>query len=443
MLKSYSIIRRYTPPTCTLNLLAKRAPLPPWRKPSVEALRFELRFDDPRSPHKNQVVLQGDLAQLELLSDVVNRYVQSFLQSTSLSLVSHSATATLNHSVLAESSNQLTTPSAPYLQPEGLRHKLVFGSLAESEDAIELSTIQLFDLANALEASQTGIASLPDEQARSRRQTLKWAGGTLALLLAVGIPVGIKIWQSESEPEDVALQDIETEPLPSESAVVPPVPPPPDSTLVPAPSLPPALDNQRLLPPPPVKAPPPSAKLPAPPNKPVPPPAPPKTAISVKPNLPNSSSSAPTASEVKPRANANVAPQLPNLPVLQPRPTAQAPPPTSATKPPEDAPAAGDVAPKALLDDIPQVAEVRQYFQKQWQPPENLSQTLEYRLVLNSNGSIKRIIPLGRASEVYLDRTGMPLMGETFVSALSGETNPQVRVVLNPDGTVQTFLESS
>ena len=442
MLKSYSIIRRYTPPTCTLNLLA-RSPLSPWRKPSVEALRFELRFDDPRSPDANQVILQGDRAQLELLSDVVNRYVQTFLQSSSLSLASRSATATFNHSVPAEASNQLAISSATYLQPQGLLHKLFFGSLAESEDAIELSTIQLFDLANALEAAQTGIASLPHEQAQSRRQTLKWAGGTLALLLAVGIPVGIKIWQSETEPEDVALQDIETEPVPSEPAVVPPVPPPPDSTLIPAPSLPPALDNQRLLPPPPVKAPSPSAKLPAPPNKPVPPAAPPKTAISVKPNLPKSSSSPPpTASEVKPRANANVAPQLPNLPVLQPRPTAQAPPPTSATKPPGDA-AAGDVAPKALLDNIPQVAEVRQYFQKQWQPPENLSQTLEYRLVLNSNGSIKRIIPLGRASEVYLDRTGMPLMGETFVSALSGEANPQVRVVLNPDGTVQTFLESS
>ena len=438
---NYSIIRRYTPPTCTLNLLA-RSLLSPWRKHSVEALRFELRFDDPRSPDANQVILQGDRAQLELLSDVVNRYVQTFLQSSSLSLASRSATATFNHSVPAEASNQLAMSSAPYFQQQGLLHKLFFGSLAKLEDAIELSTIQLFDLANALEAAQTGIASLPQEQAQSRRQTLRWAGGTLALLLAVSIPVGIKIWQSETESEDVALQDIETEPVPSEPAVVPPVPPPPDSTLIPAPSLPPALDNQRLLPPPPVKAPSPSARLPAPPNKPVPPAAPPKTAITVKPNLPNSSSPPPTASEVKPRANANVAPQLPNLPVLEPRPTAQAPPPTSSTKPPGDA-AAGDVAPKALLDNIPQVAEVRQYFQKQWQPPENLSQTLEYRLVLNSDGSIKRIIPLGRASEVYLDRTGMPLMGETFVSALSEAANPQVRVVLNPDGSVQTFLESS
>lgn len=443
MLKSYSVIRRYTPPTCTLHLLTKRSWLR--RKSVVDALRFELQFDDPRSPEANQVMLQGDRAQLELLSNVVKRYVQQFLQSSSLYHLSRAVTpvdssTALNRSVPAPELSRFTT-SDPYVQPQGLlSHQLFLGSLAASKDAIELSTLQLFDLANALEASQIDIAALPLEQARTRRQTLAWAGGTVALLLAVGIPVGIELWQSD-EPQDVALQEIETEPLPAdEPAVVPPVPPPPDSTLIPAPSLPPALDNERLLPPPPVQSPP-SASLPTPPSKPVPPAAPPKTAITVKPNVPKSSSSPAPTTSAAPRANPNVAPQLPNLPTLQPRPT-QAPP-TSATKPPEDGAPTGDVAPKALLDDIPQVAEVRQYFQQQWQPPENLSQTLEYRLVLNRDGSIGRIIPLGKASEVYLDRTGMPLMGESFVSALPEEANAQVRVVLNPDGTVQTFLESS
>ncbi len=87
------------------------------------------------------------------------------------------------------------------------------------------------------------------------------------------------------------------------------------------------------------------------------------------------------------------------------------------------------------------VAEVRNYLQQRWNPPSGLTQTLEYSLLLNRDGSIERIIPLGQASVEYIDRTNIPAPGERFVSALQGEANSKIRVVLTPKGKVQTSLE--
>jgi hypothetical protein len=94
-----------------------------------------------------------------------------------------------------------------------------------------------------------------------------------------------------------------------------------------------------------------------------------------------------------------------------------------------------------LLDTIPQVAEVRRYFQQNWKVPEGLNQRLEYRLTLNPDGSLGRITPLGRAASIYLDRTNMPLLGEPFVSPLTLAEPQTIRLVLTPDGAVRTFLE--
>ncbi len=88
------------------------------------------------------------------------------------------------------------------------------------------------------------------------------------------------------------------------------------------------------------------------------------------------------------------------------------------------------------------MSEVRTYFQDRWQPPEGLTQTLEYTISLGPDGSIQRIVPLGQSAGDYIDRTGMPLVGEPFVTPLQGNQNPKVRVVLSPDGQVRTFLES-
>jgi hypothetical protein len=100
-----------------------------------------------------------------------------------------------------------------------------------------------------------------------------------------------------------------------------------------------------------------------------------------------------------------------------------------------------DTASGSAFDSIPQVAEVRSYFEERWQPPEGLTQTLEYTLFIGPDGSIQRIVPLGQSAGDYIDRTGMPLVGEPFVTPIANGKSPKVRVVLSPDGQVRTFLE--
>ena len=72
-----------------------------------------------------------------------------------------------------------------------------------------------------------------------------------------------------------------------------------------------------------------------------------------------------------------------------------------------------------------------------------MKQTIEYRLVVSSNGSIIRIIPIGKASAIFLDRTNIPLMGEPFVTpTATTKGNQTIRLLLSPDGEVRAFLEN-
>jgi hypothetical protein len=90
---------------------------------------------------------------------------------------------------------------------------------------------------------------------------------------------------------------------------------------------------------------------------------------------------------------------------------------------------------------IPQLEEIRDYFRDRWQPPESLTRNLEYRLMLNADGSIERVVPLGPTAEDYIDRTEMPLRDEPFVSRIQDGHMPQIRLILGADGDVQAFLE--
>jgi hypothetical protein len=62
-------------------------------------------------------------------------------------------------------------------------------------------------------------------------------------------------------------------------------------------------------------------------------------------------------------------------------------------------------------------------------------------MMLNPDGSIQRITPLGQAAIEYIDRIGIPSLGESFVSPVEGGRNAKIRLVFSPDGKVQTFLE--
>ncbi len=95
----------------------------------------------------------------------------------------------------------------------------------------------------------------------------------------------------------------------------------------------------------------------------------------------------------------------------------------------------------ALFDATAQVSEAREFLTKRWQPPSGLNQTLEYSLVVGVDGTIERILPLGKASRIYIDRTGMPLIGERFVSPNRNGQTVIIRAVYSPDGKVKTFAE--
>jgi len=165
---------------------------------------------------------------------------------------------------------------------------------------------------------------------------------------------------------------------------------------------------------------------------------------------PSSTKEAPAQSRT-PRDLTTPPPLPTNFPSLNPTPTPPpnlidpaVPPPASGTRsatPSAESAPAGNAADSKLSDTIPQVAEARNYFQQRWQPPAGLKQTLEYSLTLDTDGSIQRILPLGKAAGEYMDSTGIPRPGDRFVSPVAGGGNPTIRLVLTADGKVQTFLE--
>ncbi len=180
MPRSNSVIRRYTPPTCTLEVLAQSSPLSRWLgKTVLKQLSFELRFDDPRLPEERRIPIRGDRDQLEALSDVVTSYVKEFLQQSpesfwvSFSGLTNSrliSNGTESEAVATSVKNVTPLPSSKpgeyiHLEPSNyLNHNLFLGSLANqtSGSVIELSLLQLFDLATALDEYSADVMTLPN-----------------------------------------------------------------------------------------------------------------------------------------------------------------------------------------------------------------------------------------------------------------------------------------
>ncbi|WP_299412864.1 DUF4335 domain-containing protein [Acaryochloris sp. IP29b_bin.148] len=82
---------------------------------------------------------------------------------------------------------------------------------------------------------------------------------------------------------------------------------------------------------------------------------------------------------------------------------------------------------------------IRQYLSQRWQVPTGLTQPLPYQLTLNANGSLKSVQPLNKAATQYLEQVPFPPVNRSFIAPLKSSQAPQVRLVLNPDGTVQVL----
>jgi hypothetical protein len=563
------VIRRYTPPTCTLEILAQSSPLSRWMGKSVlQNLRFELRFDDPQTSEEQKILIRGDRDQLEALCTVVTNYVQEFLHMSPEKFwtsFSHSEDSTnpseeslqeqsQNNSVATKTINSFSAqiPGANiHIQPSNyLTHNLFLGSLAHqiSGNPIQLSLLQLFDLASALDEYSEDVIALPYVKTRSTAAALSsWIPVAAVVVFAVGLmPFTFDYAANRSrQQQQTANKSSNTAPKEEKVALEPSLPPS-EKLPVPKPALTPP-DGLSFLSPTSQQ----DRSVSIPGST-----LPPTTPTFVNPNLPiNPQTSASSELLGKPQTATN--PAFPKAPPTSPDftlPTALLTPPDSLTipsttpnttsQPPQNTPpflqspntdtaiqpnpaqsntlsipnsgtpsskkenvpssslpSTGSISggissfptpvanvpglvrsntsgntesqsvPSVVVNQTPslatrlresrdttptqqlatassteidpaQLTQARDFLQKRWQPPTGLKQTLEYSLIVGVDGTIERIFPLGKAARDFVDRSGMPLIGEPFVSPNRNGQILRMRAVLNPDGKVQTFAET-
>ncbi|TBR61574.1 hypothetical protein B4U84_12520 [Westiellopsis prolifica IICB1] len=538
-----SVIRRYTPPTCTLEVLAQSSSLSRWVGKSVlKDLRFELSFDDPRLSEEQKIVIRGDRDQLEALCTAVTNYVQEFLQMSPESFWANfsdleDSTGALDQdqSDQLESQEQLQPPVSTqtlnsfnnqlpeteiHIKPNSrLTHNLFLGSLGHqaSQPVVQLNLLQLFDLATALDQYSDDLLALPNlYQNRSSRFAIPgWVPAVAVLVVAIGLvpftyQYAIQTKQKPSTTKDKLA--LEPSPLPNLATPAPALTPsdplpalpfgsnnlsvpgsgtlPPNQTSAQNQAFPnvPLIANapsQGLSPSPSTKSPtatfsspspgnsvftaPPTGKLPAPLTLTQP------QQINIQPK-PNSSQANSTAFNQKNGViaqNGDISLNSPTTPTNLPSTLPTVPPlitnapnsrsstlnqqnqsTTTSSVDAEDTSKlierlrensnSNKVATRnsnTVLDATTQLSEAKQFLTKRWQPPSGLNQTLEYSLMVGVDGTIERIFPLGKASRIYIDRTGMPLIGERFISPNRNGQSVTIRAVYSPDGKVQTFAE--
>jgi hypothetical protein len=469
--------------------------------PHAAKISFVLSFDDPRQAAESTTV-RGNRSQIDRLYLAVNGYIQELLHKSGSAAKEPQEKVALNPIATGgraaqPSRTQTLKPqklspqtlgshsASPYLQPQGfLTHRLYLGELQKGDlTSIDLTTTQLFDLATALDAYTNEINTVaPRNNWWKSKWFANWGLATAAMLCSVGlISLGLKLLQNHNAAEAIApnSQSRDNRPAPADVQIFPI----PRASIPPLPTTSPLAATQKLTIPNPVQAPPGGGVN-------IPPLAPPgiprttgnnqgtlgnqnnqnipnnqtavfPTAETPSPTLPNFGNSPradepsflpnPSQGSSQPSVSSLAPPPLPNLPALNPNDFQEIPPPIA---PPlslegnnptdlgdkQDSPAAG-----ALFDQIPQLPEVRKYFQSRWQPSGESSPVLEYSLVLNSNGSIAQIIPLGQGAQNYLDRLDrleFPALNTPFVTPLPNGGRAKIRLVLRADGRVQTFLES-
>jgi hypothetical protein len=514
MSPSNSVIRRYNPPTCTLEISAQNSPLSHWMdKTVISDLSFSLHFDDPRLSEEQKILIQGDRQQLEFLCNIVSTYVQKLLQQSTedfrIALSENDNTNTTSEPELTDippsvlptqtlpSFNSENSQTKVYLEPSNhLTHKLFFGNLANqtSGQIIELSLLQLFDLATALDEYSSDMIVLPNTTHQTVRHNLpKWAPIAAVLVLAAGLTPFT--WQYANNTQKNRQQVAKNTPQSLEPTAIDPslqdaTPKPPANLTTPQTQLTPPLPNL-ITPSPSLSFP--NATISAPPTTSPQPPLTIPSDISSPPiapqiTLPGMITNLDSARGAKTEINAVKPKNLPlgktKIPSNLSQPSgsiATIPNNTFSNIPSSLAPSSALELPQGVvgittqnqasptenkenlvrrlrtatkttsgtqptndktLFDTPQVAEAREYLDKRWQPPTGLSQALEYSLILGVDGKIERILPLNKVAREYIDSSGIPEIGKPFVSTNKSGQSVRIRVVLSPDSKVQTFPET-
>jgi Domain of unknown function (DUF4335) len=490
---SSPLTRTYTPPTCTLEVTAQPSALSRWSNtPVVKSLQFILNLEGLARGDREPVALRGDQTQLAALSEAVSSHVQRLVSSRHTELPLKAPEQPTAPSPAAAESGLFDEVEAPPIHLRSrtlLTHELVLGDLAtpESGNSVILKVSQLYDLATALSDCAADLQQLPvatPAAATSPRRIPAWAKTAAAIAVTAG--VGTATWQL-LQLNQPSLQQASRSPSPSQPTIVGVAPPPlPEtrprqSVKLPTVTLPdrsqqPSIlarsnsgdrstaGNNDLF----------SAKPGTPSNKPATPekpvkfdPLPPEPAP-ISPNIPESAISmrgndtassagadtaAPAASSQTSGAESNTGVMAESSQAISAATARAKQGPASGSSPFNAAPAPAAVIPRpatepsqqtkpganareGLFDITPQVLEARQTIaQSQKTTP---SRVVEYRLTVSPNGSLAAIEPLGQAAQQYLPKLSLAV-GQPFVSA-PGQRS-QIRLVVRPDGTVQTFPE--
>ncbi|MGB3615942.1 MAG: DUF4335 domain-containing protein [Elainellaceae cyanobacterium] len=459
-------IRRYSPPTCTIELLARTSPLSRWtQRPVLTDVRFRLSFDGPHRPADERLTVTGSQAQLDAIADIVQQYVQHLLTRSVRQFAyqlqpSGSTPKPVEPDPLAHRS----APSpAPSLSPEQmspewatsgspptvaslkpltqLQHQLQI-NLSPRPTSIDLSTMELLDVADALDAyGRDGIVAT---SAPSRQPPI-WMRTAAAALLAVGVTgTMVQIVRHTAGPQTAQNVAVQPEIAESEAAFDDSDQATTQQTDDSAANAPERASEDAIAAFPelgvdqagdgPQGAAPAPATTPQNSGSPTPASTPPTPA--------------PPSGTTTARANETIPPELSAIPPIEARAEAEAQPSPAerglTRSIPRDERAFSTPEPltpgPAPISPSETVRQVQSAVQSRWQPPDGLGQSLEYRVSVAADGTLQRVLPIGDTARAYLPDVAALRVGETVSPPLSS-SSPPIRVVLRQDGRVQAFLE--
>jgi hypothetical protein len=88
----------------------------------------------------------------------------------------------------------------------------------------------------------------------------------------------------------------------------------------------------------------------------------------------------------------------------------------------------------------PTLQETKRYFQGKWKASTTQPNALQYVLQVGKNGTLKSVSPQGEAATTYLQQSKLIKPGQKL-AAPAGTSDQKIRVLLQPDGGVDTFIE--
>ncbi len=360
-----------------------------------------------------------------------------------------------------------TQEASPEVEPLPLMRLEAVGTLGHSlflppDITLSLSTLECFDLAEILDQWQTETLNLPDLPQEPPARVSPWLKTAALILVTVGVSssvsvVGLKWWQqqesevaqSQATSADLTLENLA--PLPGLEGAIPytPVPRLPSEFYgPPAPGQPDVSLGLEIQ----GETPLPSGSfagisMPPPPDFSTLPPPPPAYSSASGESYPTYG---PEPIYTEPAGtyedygyndygeqNADTIASLPPAPELSRSARSEVPISPAAAPALESAPALGiDGGANSGTDNTVRIGEIAGYFQGQWQPPKNLTGALEYQLLIGADGTLQAITPLSDRAGNFLDRTGIPLLGEPIASPGS---DLLVTIVFYPQGGVDVF----